>query len=812
MVTQYTHNRLFPGQPYLGATEFDGHPEPPVLQLAKEGVLASLERMAQSLLAPFMPELLDLLKVGEYTIPPTTDWASQPIGWSVMGTYEPIETPPTKVGVFDVETLVKFKGYPVMATYLGSNGVWYCWRVPKVGKYIMLAPGSLIIGHNVSFDAALVQGPVMALDTQVLATQVSGFCTDQQWVCYSDKPKHTLPFWALKGFGKGNYKSLRDTAEFYLGETLDKTERNLFVEANSFEELHPEWCNLLAYCANDVRVTHEVLKVLWPLWKGKAPHSASLWGAIVANSYRLPIAPDWEKWLANTERVYENAQQEIADALKAIAEDWVAKGFDPEDPWHQMVDWTIKPRTRKLKGYPEWYRKCDGEFSIHQVMGHILLKMRYLGKPVMWSRKQGYYTEDGSIPHPKGSNGNVGYLFSKDFNSAFESGVLSSSDPQCQKLVDLAYSVAYWTSVRSRALGVRVQDGWVVPLTGGGTVTGRVTEPLWLTTCDPKPPSKGKPGRIGSELKSRIQAPPGHKLVIADFSSQELRIAWTLGDSRVGKVGGTPMSQAGIAGDKSKGTDGHSMLSANLTAKAGSPINRDTSKNIVYAMQYGAGVPSVSNTIRLNCPHLNPGEAEAIAREAITFKRGTGQYMNNERIYVGGTDSEAVNAIAAIAVSDRPRTPLLQREMPDPLMPLYVGRDYATTRNNYVIQATARDGLDLLCTGFAYLCKHFGLTAFIAWTRHDEVMIVAADHEVQMATELIQQAHAFTWAALHEALGLYQMPTIGMWFEDVNIDTVCRKEVTASCLTPSNTVEPPKGYKVLPADLKGVSTWAVNHT
>ena len=112
-----------------------------------------------------------------------------------------------------------------------------------------------------------------------------------------------------------------------------------------------------------------------------------------------------------------------------------------------------------------------------------------------------------------------------------------------------------------------------------------------------------------------------------------------------------------------------------------------------------------------------------------------------------------------------------------------------------------------MCTAFAYLCQHFKLEAFIAWSRHDEVIAVAPDHEVDLAAEMLQQAHAFTWAALHEALGLVHMPTIGLWFDDVNVDTVCRKEVTKSCLTPSNTVEPPKGYIITPAQIKGVKTW-----
>lgn len=804
MVTQFTHNRLFPSHPYTGPSVYDDYAEPPVLQLAKEGVKASLNRMADTLLAPYADELAHLLKVAKLPLPPSIDWINQPCGWSVMGTYATVDYPPTLVGVLDCETLVKVKEYPVMAVYLASDGTWYCWKTPKVGEYIPLLPNSLVIGHNVAYDTALVKGRVLAIDNQVLATQVSGFTTTQQWVSYAPPPEHQKPLWAYKGYGKGNYKSLADTSEFYLHQKLDKAERNAFVDAECYEDLHENWASLLRYCANDVQVTHECFKVLHGRWKQKAPNSVSMWGLIAANSYRLPIAHNWNEWLSETEKTYQQTQQLIRDALLAVALEWVEQGHDPQDAWHSMVDWQVKPKTRKLPGMPEWYRKpmMKEGISLKSVLGHTLLKIEYLGHPVQWSRDKGYFTVEGRIPHPDGTGANVGYLFSQDFTPLFESGALSSRDARCQNLISQAYSTAYWQSVRSRALAVRVQDGWVVPMTGGGTVTGRVTEPLWLTTCDPK--SK----RIGSELKSRIQAPKGHKLVIADFASQELRIAWLLGDSRVGQVGGTLMSQAGIAGDKSNKTDSHSLLSQYLTSEVKYPIDRDTSKTIGYAMQYGAGAKKIGCNIRLVCPQLSVHETEAIAKVAIEYRKGKAVWIDGVKVLRGGSDSEAFNAIADIANQDRPRTPLMGREMPDPLMPLYVGSDELTTRANYVIQATAKDQLDCLCTAFSYLCQHFKVDAYINWSRHDEVMVVAQDADVVMVVEMLQQAHAFTWAALHEALGLIQMPTIGLWFEDVNVDTVCRKEVTKSCLTPSNKVEPPMGGIVTPSQLKGIARWS----
>ena len=47
-----------------------------------------------------------------------------------------------------------------------------------------------------------------------------------------------------------------------------------------------------------------------------------------------------------------------------------------------------------------------------------------------------------------------------------------------------------------------------------------------------------KPDRVGSELKSMVQAPPGYHFVGADVDSQELWIAAVLGDAHFAKMHG----------------------------------------------------------------------------------------------------------------------------------------------------------------------------------------------------------------------------------------------------------------------------------
>lgn len=67
-------------------------------------------------------------------------------------------------------------------------------------------------------------------------------------------------------------------------------------------------------------------------------------------------------------------------------------------------------------------------------------------------------------------------------------------------------------------------------------MTRRAVEPTWMTA------SNAYEDRIGSELKSMVQAPPSYNFVGADVDSQELWIASVIGDAHcAGQHGCTPL-------------------------------------------------------------------------------------------------------------------------------------------------------------------------------------------------------------------------------------------------------------------------------
>lgn len=847
MVSPSFFKKVFPSQTY-SPSKFDDQVEPKVLPLDKQGVVDSLDRMAKKQMSDYLPGIDRLLEIEVKVPSQVPDYQNQPSGWSKLETLEPVSTPPGHVLVLDVETLVQKDSVPVMAVALGGDGL-YIWKTPDIQSLIPIGTNKLVIGHNVSYDMARCaesyQGldtKLHCLDTMTLSTLVNGFCSAQTWAEYKKIMGESVPIWAYKGFGKSNYKSLKDAFKFYCPKSKmaapDKSLRDIFVEAESISELIPDWSRLLLYNVLDVIYTLQVFQKVYPEWRKKAPHDTSLFGQMCSSFYRLPLNPHYKEWVESTDEKYNQTVDQITSQLEEIALDKVQEytdvalvklstanefnclrqrliyyniilaqlklGPDIADPWMTQLDWTIKARTRTLQGYPEWYRKAksgpNSTITLKSQLAPYLLSITYEGQPVVHTKEGGWHTREQDIPHPNGV-GNVGYLFSKDFLVMYDNGMLKSEDERCQKLLNLAISISYWTSVRSRVKEATIHNNWTVPGVGGGTVTGRVTDPLWLTTCDPKP------HLLGSELKSRIKAPPGYKLMLADFSSQEMRIAWTLGDSKQGTVGGNSMSLSGISGSKSQGTDAHSLTATKISELTGQKFSRQGAKVINFSMLYMAGVTTVSRYIRQVLPEVTVDAAKSIAKGILEYKRGKITYQSNNRLYEGGTDSLAYSAIDEIACRLKPRTPLLKREMPEPLCPQYCGTDYYTTRANYVIQATGRDLLDCLNAAFGFMAQYAGLKSQIVWSRHDEVVLLVPENEVTIAAEILQQAHMYTWAALHDELKLYDFPTHGLLFDEINVDKVCRKEVDTKIFTPSIDDNEEIGYYINIEDIKGFNTW-----
>lgn len=249
------------------------------------------------------------------------------------------------------------------------------------------------------------------------------------------------------------------------------------------------------------------------------------------------------------------------------------------------------------------------------------------------------------LPHKNGNSFRVGNPLSKDFLNKFSENILSSGDAvegSAKRVIDIARMMSYWRNNRDRIMGQMVvwlskdelpnslrnnasidditEYGAICPqVVTCGTLTRRAMEPTWMTA------SNSQRERIGSELRSMVQAPTGYRIVGADVDSQELWIASVLGDAYAcGIHGATPLGWMTISGSKSNGTDMHS-----ITAKAVG-ISRDHAKVINYARIYGAGQNFAEGLLKQFNPTLSDTEARVKSQKMFAITKGKRVYNLRE--------------------------------------------------------------------------------------------------------------------------------------------------------------------------------------
>jgi DNA polymerase gamma 1 len=379
------------------------------------------------------------------------------------------------------------------------------------------------------------------------------------------------------------------------------------------------------------------------------------------------------------------------------------------------------------------------------------------------------------LPHKDGGQHRVGNPLAKDFLNKFSENVLSGDSQIAERIISIARMVSYWRNNRDRVMGQMAvwlagrhlpktlratgdSYGAIIPqVVVCGTLTRRAMEPTWMTA------SNALAERVGSELRSMIQAPPGYRIVGADVDSQELWVASILGDAHANGVkpghrsdlhGATPFGWMTLSGTKAAGTDMHSV-----TAKAVG-ISRDHAKVINYARIYGAGMQFAERLLKQFNPTMSEGEAKSKAIKMFTYTKGKklfyllpefqGDYdhkgysayealrlaaanrksvteMFHKAKWTNGTESAMFNRLEEIAEAEQPVTPFLQGRLSRALEPQAGSEDrFLPTRINWVVQSGAVDFLHLMLVCMRWL---MGPKVRFCLSFHDEVRyLVAEEH------------------------------------------------------------------------------------
>ena len=761
---------------------------------------------------------------------------------------ESVPYPLEKAFTYDTETYVHGGAFPIIGTALSAKAA-YIWLASELidpsipedqwdqHSLIPIGENRFVVGHNVSYDRVRAREGYSLdrnkpenfyFDTLSAHIGVSGLASGQRWLYVlagkdpenlTDEEKRKLRY-APKWLDEGSTNSLVATYNFHVYEVRkffgdnveplgagDKAVRDIFVKATHLSQIRQMLTEAVDYAIKDAFYTAELFQALWPKYLDATPSMVALCGHYHLNGSVIPLVPDWEEWIQNVEKTFEEHNNEMTQICKDLvwenyekwrvlylndpvkAERWVAK-----DPWLSQLDWTIKTIKGKYAHVPKWVRPFikdpDEHIGVKSNLSHLMLKLTWEGSPMVLTDDMGwcYHNEDGAltkIPHPKGAGANVGGVLSKDFVDDMKVGRLNSDLPEAKRALEIANAVSYWTSVRKRvmdriflpAANPHGADALVTlpEILCHGTVTRRTVESLMVTMCSTKN------WRIGTELKSRVQAPDGWKIVGADFDGQEMQIASIYSDKwEGGHVGCSPFGYNVLSGSKEAGTDPHSAL-AKLAG-----VDRDTAKIAGFAVLYGAGVRAVQTYIRRKYPEKSPTEVKNFAYRILEGKKG----KQRNGLYEGGSDSGCFNFMEEIAMRSRvPQLPCLGTKISTAMRPAAVGDDFKTGRVNWTIQSSGAEILSIMLTAVHWLTEEYKIPARFILSIHDEIWFMTPERYAEQFAVLFQIAHMYTWSLFHSAVGIPDLPLSRAYFSSVAIDNRLRKSPKEKTVTLSN----PKG-------------------
>lgn len=278
--------------------------------------------------------------------------------------------------IFDIEVCLAAGGkHPTMATAV-SYKYWYSWTSPDliesrnatnphstVTNMIpieskaddssenftnYLKKPKIIVGHNVSYDRArikeqywLEQTGLRFVDTMSLHVCVSGVTSYQRAMLKSSKEMSEDD---LNWSSKSSLNSLSEVYKLYCGKELDKEKRNIFVDG-TLDDIRDDFQNLMTYCANDVKATHNVFKSVYTLFLERFPHPVTLAGMLEIGTAYLPVNSNWKQYINEADLTYEDLSIESNYLLARRADQALSLMHDEKykrDLWMWDQDWSVQ--------------------------------------------------------------------------------------------------------------------------------------------------------------------------------------------------------------------------------------------------------------------------------------------------------------------------------------------------------------------------------------------------------------------------------------------------------------------------------------
>lgn len=778
-------------------------------------------------------------------------------GWQVyckkQKHWKKIKNPPeNSVIIYDTETFVLGGNYPIIGVAMNHNYL-YLWLPENLDpnkKLIPLGNKKVIIGHNIGFDLGKTREPFTLeehsqywLDTQSMHIIVGGLASGQRWYtalkesAYKDKLTEAQrrrfkfkPKWGDQGTTNSlvatyNYHVVEDEDWFNEDckrlEEADKELRDVFVKGTlkSIQDGIRDG-KLLEYAVLDVFYTFKLFLKLYPKFRYHKPAKTSLAGMMLRMDGRIPLSPKWTEWIEGCEKIYAEHLEEVGKfvrdtAKKVYAEYLKNPSFWKDDPWLNQLNWNVKTKKGKYAGMPDWYRPFhkdpDIVYTTKAVITHLFLRLTWEDSVLIKTKQMGWvYREHGKlkkVPHYKEDGANVGELITKNYLYAIDAGILKATgSEESKRIFQIAKATSFWRGVRSRVMGkivINENDNLITvaePLPYG-TITGRVVEKLMLTLCSTKP------DRIGTELKTRIEAPKGYEISGFDFDGQEMHIAALLADKyAAGVPGATPISFQVLTGNKADKTDSHSALAKYLE------VERDDAKPLNFLCAYSGGKKALSEKLQLNHREWTKDFCDALAEKTLSLKKG----LKKGNYYFNGTDSDLFNYMEDLVTQKRPRLAALNTLISRALWSEYcdtihaeTGRqikEFYTGRANWLIQGCAAEMLDASLVAIKWLGRKYEILFRYILSIHDDLRYLTKPEQRKKCAMIYQIAHIWAWSLLHYGLDMCEMPLAGAFLSGVEFDYRLRKspKEKTSSISHDGSQEP-EGITLTIEDLIGVT-------
>jgi DNA polymerase gamma 1 len=381
-------------------------------------------------------------------IPPVTALKFVP-GWTrytkVRGKWktESVPYPLEKAFTYDTETYVHGGAFPIIGTALSAKAA-YIWLASELinpdlpeeqwdqHSLIPIGKDRFVAGHNISYDRIRAQEGYSLentrpenfyFDTLSAHIGVSGLASGQRWlyVLAGKDPEDLTPEekrklrYAPKWLDEGSTNSLVATYNFHVYEVRkffgddvkplgqgDKAVRDIFVKATHLSQIKQMLTEAVHYAVKDAYYTAELFQALWPKYLDATPSPVALCGHYHLNGSVVPLVPDWEDWIQNVEKTFDDHNKEMTQICKDLVwkyyEEWRDSGCEDSywkrDPWLSQLDWEVKTQKGKYAGVPNWVRPFikdpDETIGVKSRLSHLLLKLEWEEKPLTWIDGQGW--------------------------------------------------------------------------------------------------------------------------------------------------------------------------------------------------------------------------------------------------------------------------------------------------------------------------------------------------------------------------------------------------------------------------------------